>query len=536
MAKPDGKSKARVNVSRLNGGQSRLAILFGTSTFAGMSFLLHLPGSWGNWEALLKAGLTATFVACLVYGLAHCWLCLATAHDDLMLAQRALPVGPPTLALAKKAVESGDEFALALGEFLRHNEIELDVAAVDVAVRKATRQWYERACRPRSFAGNAVYVGLAGTLLGLTVAVTSLSNLAGDSAELRGQILGVIGGFSGSFYCALAGVVATVVTSRLLSGYDAAVDQYDHLVEDYLSGSLLPRIKSELDAKRRREHKEEVTQLAEAVRTAIREGVSDVAKEMRVGNEILQTMVNESKTNGDETRKCIDELADMVSQVREDHEQIVEATTLLETTAQRVEKGSEGLGLVQPVLDAIKAGMESIKPMLAGATDIRAGLEGLNQFPAAAEGIVHRMASKLLEHEVRIVEHFGHQSDTINEIAKSIHQEVGLLASAVSDYSEYVRDLPLSTSGERIVQEMNGSVASMRKVADTETEEMKKLRTQFEGFDARVNAFLAQLKAASEDARKEMENTTHAHARTQQSMSSIEERLREPLWKRMRGG
>jgi hypothetical protein len=396
----------------------------------------------------------------------------------------------------------------------------------------AGREWMARIDRHRTFGGSAVYVGLAGTLLGLTISVAGIGHLGAEGDGLRQQILAVIGGFSSSFFCALAGVVATVGVGGRVSRFDAQVERLEDALTDYFMAKLYPALvetRQSLEAHRQRSQSEA---LATKLSAEIGAVLQKVAADLRTQIDVLGEVARAAKISGElsertasSVKESADKLAESAQDIADGAGSLVKAAEALAGGATTLEDSVDALTPLKTIAELLSTVVVDLAPLFESSRALSDSLGKIRDFPERAEGIVMKLAGELSANQNESKKLLEGQTEGIAKILEHIKTEIDLLRAAVNDYSTLVRDVPAGAAAERITRELESAVGAVRAEGQAEAQRLNEVRSQTIDVESRVTTLLAQLEQASQAVRKDMQASAEAMRQARAEVDLMQERL-----------
>jgi hypothetical protein len=401
------------------------------------------------------------------------------------------------------------------------------------AVAERTLQMVQaHADKERRFANLAVYWGLAGTLLGLSMAVAALGGLSTDTELIRERILGIIGGFGSSFFAALSGVFATIVLGKTVAVYDAEVEAYAADIEAFLAEKVLP------------EHEERFgkhNSLEVALGRSIREAMSPILGEIVGARADLDRAITAAAESAMAARDACVEVRTSLQDVREAAAALLGTVRDLKPTIELMGKviltlndASENLKPFGQAAQKLNETYERLLPFYESVDIVALGLKHIGDFPARSEGLLRQMKDELLAHQQQVSLGQQAQGDALRLLAVEIGEQIQTLRNAVFDYSEVVRELPISVYSQRQATEHEGVFSRFEDRAQVAGSQVEASATAILQHEKRVLDLLSRLEIVSGEAQKTLGGLARTAHGTEQSMRQVEERLASPPWKRWR--
>ncbi|HSI74150.1 MAG TPA: hypothetical protein VK934_13315 [Fimbriimonas sp.] len=412
--------------------------------------------------------------------------------------------------------------------------------------RKLTDSISQQVTGARSVAAAAVYIGLAGTLLGLTFAVYGLRGLRTDAEQLKDQILAVVSGFGGSFTCALCGIVVTVALSWRLARFDDDLARLEALAEDFVDG-----ICSQAAATNE-----------ERIAKAVAKGIADTLEERltsiwlplnqfaerinEAGSSISSaavTLHNASERIEQQTIATAKAAKDLESAANNSREASVSSEASAKALASLSTSIKPTLIKIDDSLEMIAGAIQALQPALQSTKTLETTVERADAAVSTLHGSVEGIAAALRD-EVRVAAKQGTAEiiaqqkslkDQIDPALEELRRAVELLGLQLDRTEQMARNLPMSVPATRFVEDLKASGAGhlaaaerdgevAKAAADRLIETERKIHQAIEGIrnaHANFEATVAVLKAKAQDVSGNMEGIT--------------EYLEMPVWKRLAG-
>ncbi|CAN5718061.1 hypothetical protein BH11ARM2_BH11ARM2_26800 [soil metagenome] len=376
----------------------------------------------------------------------------------------------------------------------------------------------------RTTAGSAVYIGLAGTLLGLTFAVFGLRSLAGDADQLRTQILGVVSGFGGSFVCALCGTVATVWLSARLARYDAAVANVEASAETYAAEVLIPAAAPE---------RKLAELVAETVGNALNERLKGFWAPLLEATENIKentkALANTAKDIQAITEKAATATESLVLASAGFKETSAAILAILKATNASTKTLDASLTRLEPALKASTELVEVSRKAEEAMNAVRLGVQGI----AAAVREETKVAARATVDEI-----VGQQAalrDAITPPLLQIARALETLRLVVERTEEAARDLPVAAPAARIVEDLRSVARDQASATERDARSVKEAAERLEATERRIIQAMAAVRSAHEDLQRSLTALGEQTDGVANHLDEVTERLDTPFWKRLAG-
>ena len=409
----------------------------------------------------------------------------------------------------------------------RRLKLGTDVRVSELVASREVDRLIGEISEPRQFGTMAVYIGLGGTLLGLTIAISALSGISNDAQQIKDQILSVVSGFGGSFFAALTGVIATILVGRAVARYDQESLDAGESIERYLAEEFIPTLDN------RNEFAETV---ATAVNDAMRAGFSefglvllnivrnaegtvqassDAAEKLHIASEELRATAGKVVGAGASLNSLTNQAATIVAQLEPSISAFRDQLTLLQSTSDRME------------------------PLFIAAKDISITLvesdRRLVRFTDGVDGFIAKFRDELTLGHQRIEGSLEKQTAALDQLVQGTLNTLADLQAAVSEYSELVRDLPISIPATRLITDLE-EVGVKRKLEQArDSEALLKAQQRLSEAEANIGNMLVRLEEAHASIKNDVSGLGNQTRNTKAQLAEIEEILNRPIWQRLRG-
>jgi hypothetical protein len=466
------------------------------------------------------------FVGFLVLRMLWCVTTISAAKQEIIEATESLDHLGAGMESARAMAAKPSPQGRALQAALDRGAVSPTPDAAVSCAALSAREWSARIDRERSFGSAAVYLGLAGTLIGLTISVAGLGNLEAEGDGLRQQILAVIGGFSSSFFAALAGVMATVGVGLQAARYDGLVDEHEDVLESYIGGRLFPTMAKQQQAERDALEMRRIEMLSATMASTVGAAISQLAPNLVKQNDALIASALSAKEAADRSRECAETLAESAKELVGGAKDVGLAAIELAKHVKALSKSAQTfeqiLGIIGGIGDTMNKVFGELVPLFESTAKLRKALDQAAAFPAQAEAVMLKMTDELRSHETAMRGIIGEQTQTQKATLEQLQEQILLLRAAVHDYSAMVRDMPASAAAERISRELDATVGQ---VQEKELARQAALREQLEAVHGRVQSLLQELERAGKAAQKDLTDSAQTLKNASSQVWAIQERL-----------
>ncbi len=373
----------------------------------------------------LEALVVWLVVILLVAGLVGSWIIVRFAHAEV---QRVQDSAEPN------AISVHDLFYAFRDRLHKRRDGGIDPNELDEALWILRNGFEASVAFPRFAANAAVYVGLLGTLLGLSVAVGNLSQSMPSQAALFDMGLYLrssrhaLSGFGSAFASALSGVLVTLLLSWTLAKYDRSVQVCltklaNHALQLYPNASLAARPETP---------QEFAEQLAGSLGT-VNETLSLLLKAVVESNAQQAEVLTKHRELVDASIASFQKVSETA--VSEFRARLAEQTTAYQVIRDTIrESADDATRQLTSVADATKVASEEIKEAIAAAQrqreETEASIMGLGE---AAELI--KDSTDLMVDNLKAA---GQLSEVVGDAATQLQALSGQTQAAFLAHEKYL--------------------------------------------------------------------------------------------------
>jgi hypothetical protein len=395
----------------------------------------------------------------------------------------------------------------------------------------------------RSVAASAVYVGLAGTLIGLTFAVTGFRSLGSDTETLKTQILVIVGGFGSAFVSALFGVLVTLQLSWQLNRFDEKLEGFERELERYLAEEVMPSVATATG-----------NALADSIVRGMREALSvEIGKvanvfangiaalrqtaqtteeafaRVKATNEALLGLIGKFELAASTINSNAGQMQEVMGQLKDATEKLRIVVKPIHNTATSMDEW---------LAKQVKA-IEGLEPLLKNSAGFSLAVvkasESISSFVGASEGVSQGVRDSLVASDARLEASMQLQTAELRSVVGSFADELGRLRSLLSQYSEMLHAMPLSVPAAALMRDLNGAVTETKELQYRDANQIAAARADLETAEASIRLSLGRIESEFAQLRKSVEEAKKEAASANESLEQVTARMERPVWKKLLG-
>lgn len=391
----------------------------------------------------------------------------------------------------------------------------------------------------RSVAGSAVYLGLLGTLFGLTFAVMGLRGLESDPERIKDQILTVVSGFGGSFACALTGIVATVWLSNRLGKFDALVLDIESQVETHLAERVLPVLGTSEE------------KLAALVAKAVSEGLerrlggfwtplvesslslSRSAASIEASTQRLENSSQSGQAAAESLKESAEAVTAAVLPLSEASDHLKGATSKIRPVLEGILAGNEG---IRSTLHVLTPALEAAKALQGTLDQTERTLAGVDRSMRGITASVHDAAQAAGAENSRLIS-LQHQAlrEQVDSAYGELARAMNILSLLIDRADVLLRDLPVAAPATRIIEDLKAAGVEQAQAAQRDATTLRTASERLETTEQKIAAAIGEIRKAHSELSATLLQLERQTRDVRQNIVEVAEYVEQPFWKKLGG-